>query len=154
MKRVAILLLLASILSGCAVTRERIVETQVLDFRPYTEMGFFLSPDPYPGEFDALGEIYIHITPALLPASSSSVNFKENNRKFDDPILSGVRSPYGSVRAEVISSEELVEIAVQKAKSLGANGIADLKCQRDYEFVSGVRFLRGYDISGLAILRK
>ena len=68
MKKVFYLLAAILVMASCSVMkpRERIVETFFLDYRPYAEEGFFLSPDPYPGKFTSLGEISIEIKPALL----------------------------------------------------------------------------------------
>ena len=38
-----------------------------LDFQPYTESGFFISPNPYTGQFSPIGEINITVQPALQP---------------------------------------------------------------------------------------
>ena len=135
----------ALVLSGCAITHGRLVSTSFLDFRPYTEAGFFLSPDPYPGEFEALGEIIVTVVPSLLPKSGAGP------QKFAD----GAYSSVGQYVSENIPGEELLDLVVKAALDRGADGIADFKCAAVYEYVTkDYKVLDHYDISGLAIKRK
>ena len=149
MKKFIPFLSLLLVLTSCAVTRDRQVSTRFLDYRPYSEAGFFISPDPYPGMFTSLGEFSITVTPAILP--SSKVVTRQKN--FNDAVYS--KPTYGVANLEEISSEELLEMAVQKAKSVGANGIANFRCVSVYEThasrnsISSV--LSHYEISGLCI---
>ena len=149
MRKFTIILTLALVLTSCAVTRDRQVSTRFLDYRPYSEAGFFISPDPYPGTFTSLGEFSITVTPAIL--SNSKAISKQ--KSFDDGVYS--KQSYGIVHMEEISSEELLEMAVQEARSVGANGIANFKCMAVYETRSSRNsassILSHYEISGLCI---
>lgn len=143
MRKFAILLALVA-LTSCAVTRDRIVETRFLDFRPYAQDGFFISPDPYPGEFDALGEILVTIHPAIVPKT------KVAGGKFNDGVYSS-----GQYVTEQVPGSELVEAAVRAALEFGADGIADFKCTAVYLYQSeGKTVADHYEVSGLAIKRR
>ncbi|MBR5660642.1 MAG: hypothetical protein IKW99_03740 [Bacteroidales bacterium] len=85
--------------SGCGAINpqySQTVTTSFLDFRPYTEAGFFISPDPYPGTYDPIGQFSIEI----IPAKNAS----------------GVQMP---------SSKEILDIAYIEAQEKGANGISN-----------------------------
>lgn len=152
MKKSVVIILSILILSSCAVTRDRQVSMRFLDYRPYTEAGFFISPDPYPGMFTSLGEFSITVKPAIL-SSSKDAGRGRQQKDFEDGVYA--KQTYGIVHMEEIPSEELLEMAVQKAKSVGANGIANFKCLTVYDThatrnsVSSV--LSHYEISGLCI---
>ena len=65
-------LLAALMLCSCSVmTHQRYVSTMFLDFRPYTEAGFFISPNPYTGEFSPLGEINIVVQDVMAGHADS-----------------------------------------------------------------------------------
>jgi len=135
-----VFILVAVIVAGCAVARQpRVVEAGFIDFRPYTDAGFLLSPDPYTGNFDALGEILVNVTPALVPAKSVAQG------KFVD----GAYNSVGMVR-EKIDAAELLELAYKQAIQYGADGIVDLK----FTFQSDAAGISQYTISGLAIKRR
>ena len=147
MKRFLILVAAVLVAAGCStMLHERVVETYFIDYRPYAEAGFFLSPDPYPGEFDALGELLIEVTPAVVPAPS-----RGNGTKYID----GAYRPTSSgIMRETISGAELVEMAYKKAVELGADGIADFRVKTSYNWIGETKILSGYEVSGLAIKRK
>lgn len=149
MKQFVVILSLLLVFTSCSVTRDRMVTTRFLDYRPYSEAGFFISPDPYPGMFTSLGELHITVTPAILPSAKTVAKQKD----FNDDLYR--RPTYGMAYMEEISSEELLELAVQKAKSVGANGIANFKCLSVYNTqvtrYSTSSTLSHYEISGLCI---
>jgi hypothetical protein len=126
MKKVLIILASLSLLSSCAVTqqRDRFVQTMFLDYRPFVEKGFFLSPDPYPGEFTALGDLSVKVFPAIIQngKEKSDVTFKER-----DNYAYYKGQPKEAFSKEKLSGEDLLQEAVDAAKALGANGIADLR---------------------------
>ena len=56
-------------LSGCSpklTPTPRVIEEMYFDYAPFTRIGFLISPDPYPSEFDACGEILIKVQPAKI----------------------------------------------------------------------------------------
>jgi hypothetical protein len=111
-----------------------------LDFQPYTEAGFFISPNPYTGQFSPVGEINIIVQPALQRPA------KQVKGSFGDSMYASTGAP---VVQEEILSEELLEMAVNEAKAQGANGISNFKCLR----VSDANPIEPYhyEITGFAI---
>lgn len=118
----AITLLLAT--SCATVYKERTILPVFTDFRPYTEAGFFVSSDHYYGEATPIGDLYIEIIPAYNYKSSLS------RSKFDDEVYTkNTLEPEVKIigNYEVITMDELVEIAVNEAKTKGANGLSNLE---------------------------
>ena len=152
MKKAIILSAIIVMAASCSTIKpsERQIYSYFLDFRPYSDTGFFLSPDPYTGEFTSLGEILIDVYPAEI--SNKEISNKES--RFKDGIYEKERKSPKLV-TEKISESELLEIAVKKAKDLGANGIANFKCLSSmstyYSNGSLVSTIRHYEISGLCI---
>ena len=144
MKRIALLLLLAVAAScGPAAHLERSVQVYFADYRPYSEAGFFISPDPYSaGPFESLGELCIRITPGMADKGG-----KESTSKNDDGIYS--RPSGGSIVVEEIKYNELLDIAVSEAMALGADGLADFKITPPPSNIPG----GSYIITGLCIKR-
>lgn len=126
MRRFLITLILLLPLWGCAVTRqrERIVQTLFLDYRPFVEKGFFLSPDPYPGDFTALGDLSVKVFPAITQVNNDNVDASFNQR---DNYAYYKGKTKETFITEKISGSELLQEAVNAAMALGANGIADLR---------------------------
>ena len=126
MRRLLIIIALLSAISSCAVTqqRERIVQTLFLDYRPFVEQGFFLSPDPYPGAFTALGDLSIKVFPAIIKTDKDKTDATFNER---DNYAYYKGQTKETFTKEKLSGKELLQEAVDAAKALGANGIADLR---------------------------
>lgn len=147
MKRVLVFLITILVAVGCSVQyRGRTVHTSFLDFRPYVERGFFISPESYPGQYTSLGELSINVYPAILPKSKAP----KREKKFEDGIYSNDTS---SVYVESITSEELMELAYNKAHELGANGLSNFRSTAYFITTSdGSSYLDHYEVSGLCIL--
>lgn len=122
MRRILLLLAAALTIASCSPKiYPRTITVGFADFRPYVEEGFFLSPDPYPGDFESLGEISIKIVPGL--------------RKYYRPDI--------RYETEKISVDEVLKIAVSEARELGADGIVDMRITEDLEFtVTGLCIIR------------
>jgi len=129
--------------SSCSTPRklvptQRVVDATVLDFRRYNEAGFFISSTPYVGLYDPLGQIEITVLPAK---SVKTVSVEPEKNRYSSATA---RTEY-VYENEEITTDELLDIIVGKAKELGANGIVSVRrVERDSY----------YYISGLAILRK
>ena len=140
MKRIVLMIVTMLVLASCSVTRQRQTFVSFIDYRPYTSADFFLSPDPCVKDFDSIGQLYIDVIPGTAtPTTSTAKNFSDN-----------IYNKGGMVATtyEVISSEELLEMAVSKALEMGANGIANLKITATRnELGQATR----YEISGLCI---
>ena len=115
MKKLLILCLAVVMFSSCAVTRifprEMSAVTTFLDFRPYTENGFFLSPNDYPGKYIPIGQLYVVVEPEILV------------EKYGDYYS------YVTAEEKPISTEVLLELAVADAIDKGANGISNIKIE-------------------------
>lgn len=148
MKKIFILSLTALIAVSCGVaTHTRVTETTFLDYRPYTSSGFFLSPDPYPGSFDALGEIRVEIVPAILPRTRI---VETRSAGFEDGLYSSGTTP--RVNHEDIDAADMLDAAVKAAKEVGADGLVSLRQEKrltDDPYNPVI-----YVITGLAISRK
>lgn len=144
MKRI-IILLLALIFTSCSALlptyypQKKQAYATFLDFRPYTSEGFFISPDPYTGEFEPLGQLYVEVFPEEKLISA------EDRYKYDETHYYG-SDLYGFER---LSYAEILSQAVVRAVSMGANGIADLKISK----VTYNGYVR-YEASGLCIIIK
>lgn len=129
MKRFIYILVVIITFSSCSVLVPRDLQKQVLviDFRPYSDAGFFLSPSDYPGEYTPVGTLNMIIDPAV-------VKLKIEKGKYEDSIYSS----YLPEMVEMpVSAEELLEMAVHEAAIRGANGIANLKIEvltENYEY--------------------
>jgi len=144
MKKLLILAVAVIVASSCSVlTHQRYVSTMFLDFQPYTEAGFFISPNPYTGEFSPIGEISITVQPALMPKTKVI----RGSGEYTDGLYA--QKSNANVVQEDIPASELVEMAVREAKARGANGISNFKCI----VVTGADPIepRHYEISGFAI---
>jgi hypothetical protein len=151
MKKILILLFTSFIAFSCSLKlMPREVRTAFFDYRHYANEGFFISPDPYTGEFTPCGELLISIVPGDVKVSGKQVY---------DP-ASQMYSTFDDVRKEDISSKELLDIAVKKAKEVGADGLVNFKCLvvNSSYYNPGLKqvitFLSHYEISGYAIKRK
>lgn len=144
MKKIAVFLLFTLAVScGPATNLGRSVQVYFADYRPYSESGFFISPDPYSaGPFESLGELYIRVTPGR-----SEKGGKESLPKNDDGIYS--RPDGSSIVIEDIKYGELLDIAVSEATALGADGLADFKITPPSSNVPGGTYI----ITGLCIKR-
>lgn len=99
--------------AGCGTaSRARSVSVGFADFRPYISSGFWVSPDPYTGKFEPVGELSIRVTPAIRPETTG-----------DGVYSSTLYVP------ETIDPAELLEMAYKEAKERGANGIVNYKTQ-------------------------
>lgn len=128
MKRLIIIIVCAAAMTGCAsLERARMVTGGFADYRPYTTAGFFISPDPYPGnDYTAIGEYRASVLPARKMGE---------NRTY---------------KAETISAAELLQMTVEEARRKGANGIVDYRVTVARSATTGV--VESYDISALFIL--
>ena len=143
MKKLFILLL---VLSSCAIQKqaERTVSVNFYDFRKYTEIGFFLSPDPYVGEFKPVGMIDIDIFPGI-----------EKKTVIEYNSIIGDDTKMVRYATEEISGEECLKIIVDKAKKMGANGVSNFKAITHYNTTivgnATIRKVEKYEVSGFAI---
>ena len=120
------------------IEKEKTVTTGFMDFRPYTENGFYLSTDAFPGNFTPIGSLEIRVDPKTTK--------NQERKKSSDPIYI----------VEEIGVQELLNIAVEAAKEKGSDGLTNLNIttvritEGDIAFSAPIRY---YVISGLCIRR-
>jgi hypothetical protein len=112
----------------------------MFDFREHAKNGFFISSTPYIGNFDPVGEITVHV----IPAQNA------------DKVTSAVDGmPVIKYAEEEINYQELLDIIVDKAKSVEADALVNLnfskeKGQRITEgkttYIATVHILKGFAI--------
>lgn len=143
MKKI-ILLAAIAILTGCASLKptERKVYTYLADYRAYSEAGFLITPQPYQGEYESLGEIDIHIIPAFEQAEEEFGYMGEKWYTF---------------RFETISMDAIINTAVKQAVGMGADAIANFSITgKVIERVGSGKTYEGieYRVKGFCIKRK
>lgn len=145
MKRICILLLALIGLQSCASMFSTYEPQQAqtfatfLDFRPYTSEGFFISPDPYTGEHEPIGQLYLEIYPEQKRISDGKRD------KYDQPTyINGMLYGY-----ERLHFADVLEQAVVRAVTMGADGLVNLKISKITTGTS-VR----YEATGFCIKRK
>ena len=77
----------------------RVVSTRFFDYRKYANEGFFLSPDPYMGNFTPCGELNIVIIPADI--KSTPVNKKFKNQSIGGDKIDSYYSGNSSFAVEI-----------------------------------------------------
>ena len=132
MKKLIIILGLAMLATSCAIMAPQQQKEIVnfLDYRPYTDAGFFISPYGYNGKFEPIGQLDIVVYP--------------------EEVTDGI---YTSKKE--IPTSELLDKAVRHTLGKGANGIANLKISRithttTSRYVSSTT-LSHYEVSGFLI---
>lgn len=141
MKRLLIAAIIAATLTGCGVTAVEQTIVGFTDFRPYTEAGFFLSPDPYAGDFDPIGQLYVRMEPG-----AQLVDDPKGQQRYDDSLYGSMPKTNGKVHW--ITTEEALKKAVEMAKETGANGISNLKIMRETDNTGRLLY---YEVTGFCI---
>lgn len=147
MKKLIIIATAISMLASCAtpVFTPRQVYRGFLDYAPYTENGFLISPDPYTGEFESLGEIILEVIPGE----------KLERVQYESAIGATYHNIYTQ---EPISTDELIAMAVSEAKAKGADALVNFSFQRTFHktvLYKGMEYeMHKYVISGFCIKRK
>lgn len=144
MKKIFLAIAAIAILYGCAALKptEREVYTYVADYRAYSEAGFLITPQPYHGEYESLGEVDIHIIPA----------FKEAGEEYG--YMGEIWQTY---KFEKISMDTIVDTAVKQAVEIGADAIANFSITgKVIERVGSRKTYEGieYRVKGFCIKRK
>lgn len=120
MKKLILLTIAVIALSSCGTLRPRDMQKQVMfvDYTPYIEAGFYLSPNDYPGPHTPVGELNIIIDPSVEQMGS--------NIRYPDEIY---QTNNYRMASKNLTAEELLEIAVSEAAKRGSNGISNLKIE-------------------------
>lgn len=128
-----IIVLLAFCASSCAVQWYN-EQQYLVDFRPYTEEGFIISPlSTYAAEYNPIGIVSMEFTPGFdkpqIKVEEPGAKKKEGIN--DDLYFSGERHTSSKKHKHTPTWAEMMDKFVDYAKSLGANGILDYHFERD-----------------------
>lgn len=138
MKKFTIAICFAVLLSGCAAPFY--MSKGVVDFRPYTEEGFFISPgmEGFNFKYSPIGVISISFTPGVVTKDGE----KTAKQPYKEQRIDAMGySAQGQAQTQVFgtsenifrpSAEYMLEQLVEYAKSLGANGLLDYEIQYIY----------------------
>lgn len=135
---------------GCAIlaascvrpqTRtEPVVSVGAVDFRGITSDGFFISPDPYIGDFEPLGLVFV------TAQAGGWVQPPDEH------------SPYNHVDVGEMPIDSVVGLAKMRAVAMGADALVSVKltvADRQIAFVNFYPVVApGWQVSGLAIRRR
>ena len=137
MKKIVLFLIAVFALASCStfVPLQKATYATFLDYRPYNSEGFFLSPEPYVGECEFIGELFIEVLPEQKAIKDGAYD------SYDALSYYGGKW-YGFER---LSYAEILQTAVVRAVSMGANGISSLKIEKH----NGTRPF--YTVTGLCI---
>jgi len=149
------LILIIIVNYSCSTTRnlaQRQVNVFYSDYSKYAKEGFMITPDMYTGKYEACGEISIDVFPGEL--------LKEEVDKRDEKEAIYSPSTNKYIVKENISNDELIKMAVDKAKEVGANALVNFKCLNvSYTYYSTtlnmvVTSFSHFEVSGFAIKRQ
>ncbi len=118
-----------------------------IDFRPYTEKGFLITPEKYPGEYESIGIVsYL-----IFPESTREGIREEGTMPYQ----------YATIRFEWNSEEINVQNALEgmyeECLKMGANALVNFDVTMEEELISVVTppvMRKGYRVTGFAIRRK
>lgn len=122
---------------GCGTLKGAppISEVAVVDFRALTADGFLLSPDPFIGPHDPLGQIFVTLQGGTRVAEGDEhVSYKH---------LDYIH----------VTIDSAVAIAKERAKALGADGITNLRITTEPRVFNSYTAVGGWLVTGLAIRR-
>lgn len=152
MKKLLLLFMLLAFLSSCSPSFThiaRVTHIQVIDYIKYAEEDFLITPNSYTYDFIGIGEIFITITPATERDTVKSIHSYDKNGK---PFYI---TQTGFVE-EKISINEMIDIAVNEAKKMGADAITNFEIRRNYNngFLFNGKYIYPYEVLGYCIKRK
>lgn len=134
-------IIITVILSGC-VTQKHFDEYKavyVLDFVPFTERGFLITPEVFYGEYESMGFIEYHFSP------------EQNIVSILDDQMDEMSVMNSRIVAEEYDINDGLNEVYKIASEMGANAIMNFSLED--LIINGVK-LEGYKIKGFAIYRK
>lgn len=170
MKKIFLILAAAMAVTACSapminLTLGRQSSLYYIDYSKYAQEGFLILPYPYQGEFDALGELAMEVNPAVAVSGDGWHRSKSHN--YMSPVNSFFRdtpyfradttlssfTPRLAVPLEKNMPDDLVRMAVDEARSLGADAIVNFRIEYFDDGV-GPDDREGYIVSGFLIRRR
>lgn len=116
------LILIIIVNYSCSTSRQlaqRQVNVFYSDYSKYAKEGFMITPDMYTGNYEACGELSIEVYPGESLQKETNTGDRESVYE---------QSTFQYVVKEKVSGEELLKMAVDKAKEVGANALVNFKC--------------------------
>jgi len=157
MKKIWLIYVVLFILVSCSTSKittskiSFIPKSQILfglDFRPYTEQGFLVTPYSYSEPYESIGVL----TLSILPEAKKVVG---NTYRTSDSPNSTIQVEYIWLKSD-ISPEETIEAMYQECKKLGADALVDFNIKpisKHYNTDPPVS-IDGFEVTGFAIKRK
>ncbi|WP_299577509.1 hypothetical protein [uncultured Sunxiuqinia sp.] len=118
-----------------------------IDFRPYTQKGFLITPEKYQGEYESIGIVSYLIFPestregikeeGTMPYQHATIRFKWNT--------------------EEINVQNALEGMYKECLNMGADALVNFDVALEEELISSVSppvMRKGYRVTGFAIRRK
>lgn len=157
MKKLFIATILAIGLSSCSqvlLRQPEVLTSSFIDYSKYTNAGFFITEaNSVSFEYKTLG----NVTGINLSGYQQEKNVTNSSteKQKDDVYTNTSNKPYRITNKYInATKEKALEELVLRAKSLGANGVINLKFETfSQTSQQGAFELKGYSVSGLAIKR-
>lgn len=149
MRKISILLFAVVLLTSCAVKYPFLTYSNVVDFTPYTDAGFFLT------ESNSVSFSYSPVGSLSTTIKSGYEVLNVNKKLANDAVYNDyTRLKYGKyIPANV---DDAITLLIESAKELGANGIINLNIIYTPDVINGYGHVvspSSYIISGMAIKR-
>lgn len=141
MKKILIIIASALAIASCGTLKPtpRTYQVYFSDYRSYSEDGFLISPNPYTYGFESIGELHIEVQPAIIEGERESL--------YEGVTIKGYV-------AENIPYDDLVDIAVNEAKSRGADALVNFSITTETANITRDVVGYIYHIDGYCIKRK
>ena len=154
MKRTLALLFLFTLITGC-VSLNQIYSSKLLyfiDFTPFTEKGFLITPEKYLGSYESIGLINYETKPGAKYGTIYKVN--------PTYIAGSGQAPYIPTyewKQDTILIADALNEVYEICISMGADAIMNFNSEiieDNYSMIEHPVVIRGYRITGFAIKRK
>ncbi len=137
-------LIIALVLSSCSTVSDipQYTEKYIIDFSPYSDSGFFITPHDYNGTYTSIGLIDIAVFPHAKDVGTEKAHKVDENKYLIQ----------GSWVTEKIPLDDVVQKAYKEAIKMGADAIIDFKLtttSKSYPLFNHY----GIQITGYAIKR-
>ncbi len=138
-----VILLFAGCKEGYEVSKTSIVKGY--DFTKYTSKGFLFTPEPYNGEYDAIGMIEISLYPAVT---------EDENKIYNSSDTWDRGTSFSNWFVGKITASEVLDSLYNYTKKMGANAVVRLQIEDALPRTNGEIVVQGIKASGFAIKRK
>ncbi len=141
------LFLVATSLLSCSSTepRDRSVRVNATDLTRYTEKGFLITPDNYPGEYQSVGYVSVEVEP-------KAEVMKDDTEPYDGMVEGPLVTSQDRVYYDPPELRAALDSLYEKSTSMGADAVINFQ-QEGYEIVYSGASLPALRVSGFAIQR-